>query len=715
MAVTLRRHSSLEAGIYLNIHNCDIEDRDEAIKILKNAFGEDNVIAISNFNSLQLKSLIKDISKLYNISFEEVNNVTSVMEDEARQPILDSVGNDQKLYVFDYDGAYKYSPTFKEFIDRHPNVAESVKVLFKQLKAIGRHAGGVIITENPEENMPIIRIRGVDQTPWGEGLTAKHLEPMGFVKYDFLGIATLRVIRRTIERILEKKGIECTSENVSDWYSKNLDPNILGQGDLKVFKSVYHEGKFCGTFQFAEPNAQKFCMEAKPTSVSDISVLTSIYRPGPLKGNADKKYIFLNNHPEEIDFYHPVIKEVLGESKGLLVYQEQFMLLANKLAGFSLVESDELRKLLVKPLTSLGEQMKLKRIEFGKKFVEGCITNGISPGRADTLWNEEILGFISYGFNKSHAVAYAYLSYQCAHLFYHYPEEWICSYLENDPNKDAAIAEVEALGYKLGKLDIISSGKQYSIKDNIVYPPFSSVKGIGDAAVEELLSIRSNWKKTNSSKDNFETFFWDTESVTLKNGNIRSKRSWKFTKFNKRALLALVRLEALWGLEIVPGLFQNHAHMFRVFEKYWGEKDKQKFDLIEACSDSEISIEDFSDSERVTAQAELLGTYDKNLLITEEIIDFLRDEGIMPLEDLSEDATKIWFILKDVTKSISQKSSKEYWNLTISDIVGKEQRLNYFFGEPKGGWKKNSVYWAELFKNKGWINVKRGSYLKGLE
>jgi DNA polymerase-3 subunit alpha len=691
--------------------DCDVEDRDATLDILRSHFGENNVIAISNFNSLQLKSLVKDISKLYQIPFEEVNLVTSTMEEEARQPILDSVGNDQKFYVFDFDGAYKYSPTFKNFIDKYPNVAESIKVLFKQLKAIGRHAGGVVITEDAESNMPIIRIRGVDQTPWGEGLTAKHLEPFGFIKYDFLGLSTLRVVRKCIERVLLKDGIDSTPQNVNKFYDENLHPNVLKQGKKEVFKSIYHEGRFCGTFQFAERNAQDFCKNAKPLSIKDIAAITSIYRPGPLKANADKKYVFLNDHPEEIQYDHPILEEVLGKSKGLLIYQEQFMLLANKLAGFTLVESDELRKLLVKPVTSLGEEMKVKRLLAGERFVAGCVKNGIEPERAKKLWEEEILGFISYGFNIAHAIAYAYLSYQCAHLFYHYPEEWICSYLENDPNTNAATAETESVGYKIGTLDILTSGKDYSIVDNIVYPPFSLVKGFGDVAATELIEKRQLWEKTEDGMKNFETFFWDITQTPMKGGKFKTKREWKFSKFNKRALDGLIRLEALNGLQLFPEPFRNHAHMRRALIDNWTHKDKQKFNLQEAAES--CSQADFTDSDRVQAQSELLGIYNKDLLIWPELIDYLRENDILPLSDLSESKNKIWFILKEVSKATTA-SGKPYFKLTICDLHGQDLKFNYFFFEPRGGWKVNSIYWAELFKKEGWINVSKGNFIHAI-
>lgn len=691
----------------------DIEDRDSAFEILKGHFGVDNVIAISNFNSMQLKSLVKDISKLYNVPFEEVNNVTSVMEKEAKQPILDSVGNDQKLYNFDFDGCYKFSPTFKNYIDKYPHVAETIKVLFKQNKSIGRHAGGIIITENPDEHMPIIRIRGVDQTPWGEGLTAKHLEPFGLIKYDFLGITTLRTIRSCIERILKKEGVEINSASVRQFFLKYLDPEEIGAGQKEVFEEIYHKGKFCGTFQFAERPAQAFCKEAKPENVNDLACITSIYRPGPLKSGADKKYVYLANNPDEIDFYHSVIEEVLGETRGLLVYQEQFMLLAHKLAGFTLTESDELRKLLVKPVTSLGEEMKKKRIEVGIKFVDGCIANGIDRDRAQTLWDDEILGFISYGFNKSHAVAYAYLSYQCAYLFYHYPDEWVCAYLEKDSDKEAAITEVEAAGYKIGRLDILASDKTYSVGDDkIIHPPLSSVKGIGDAAIDELIEIRKNWDAPSGATERFYDFFFETSATTLKNGKTKIKRDWKFSKFNKRGFGGLVKLEACAGLQLIPELFDNYAHMHRAFIEKWDRKDKQAFDIETLAGES--SKEDWSNSEKAGHQAELLGTYDKNLLVSPEVLDFLRDSDILPLSDLSSTPQSIWFILKKI-ETKTTKTEKEYFKLTIMDIEGTEKVLNYFNPGPREGWEERGLYYADLVEKSGWVNVRHGNFIKRLQ
>jgi len=378
----------------------DIELKDQSLDILKNHFGLNNVLAINNYNRLQLKSLIKDLSGLYGIPYQEVNEVTKVIENEARPSIMEEIGGDQKLYELTFEKAKEYSPTFNKFLELHPEVGTHVENLFKEIKAIGKHAGGVLVVPDAQSYVPVVRIRGTDQCPIPEGITAQQLKYFGLVKFDILGLSTLRIIRRCIEEVLKKdKGIASpTIDDMWKFYNENLHPDVINPADPLVFENVYHAGRFPSIFQFAERGVQSFCRKAKPNHVSDISAITSLWRPGPLKGEADKRYLAVQDW--EIKKEHPVIQDVLGATKGLLLYQEQFMLLANKLAGFTLDEADRLRKLLVKPATTLSNEMKEERIVIGEKFMSGCVTNGLTRNRAEMLWNNEIMGFISYGFNK---------------------------------------------------------------------------------------------------------------------------------------------------------------------------------------------------------------------------------------------------------------------------------------------------------------------------
>jgi DNA polymerase III alpha subunit len=179
----------------------DVEDRSLLLKILEENFGTENIVPISNYNTFKLKSLIRDISRFYGLPLDEVGEALKTADKDVLEATK-KVGDDKNLFVLTYDDAYNHSTPFREFIDRYPHIGESVKVLFRQNKSLGRHAGGVIISENIAERMPLIASRGEKQTPWVEGMNYKHLEMLGWVKYDLLGLETLRIIRRTIELII---------------------------------------------------------------------------------------------------------------------------------------------------------------------------------------------------------------------------------------------------------------------------------------------------------------------------------------------------------------------------------------------------------------------------------------------------------------------------------------------------------------------------------
>jgi len=182
----------------------DVADNDTLKHLLRQKFGDANVLPISNYNTLQLKSLLKDVSKFYGIPFDEVNLVTKGLEQEVMKATMKK-GDDKNVFVLTYDAAYEYAPRFRDFIDKHPHVGEHIKVLFKQNKSIGRHAGGVIIAEDIQRQMPVIKVRGESQTPWTEGLNFRHLQELGWIKFDLLGLKTLRIIDRAIRLIIKRQ------------------------------------------------------------------------------------------------------------------------------------------------------------------------------------------------------------------------------------------------------------------------------------------------------------------------------------------------------------------------------------------------------------------------------------------------------------------------------------------------------------------------------
>ena len=193
----------------------------------------------------------KTSPKLYEIPFTEVNTVTSVMMREATGPAKERHGVTAGVYVPTWEEVLEFSPTLRTYLARYPEVAARVAGLVGQVRSCSRHAGGLLVSENLNENMPLINSGGVRQSPWAEGQNVRHLEPLGFIKFDLLGLSTLKMIEGCIEHILKRKhGVEePTFEDVKRYYNEKLHPDVIDLNDQKVYKNVFHRGKFAGTFQ----------------------------------------------------------------------------------------------------------------------------------------------------------------------------------------------------------------------------------------------------------------------------------------------------------------------------------------------------------------------------------------------------------------------------------------------------------------------------------
>jgi len=199
-------HSFLNSGKSVVVHNTDVSDRDKVLDELRDFFGYENVVPISNFNLMKVKSLLKDLAKFYGVPYEEVNHATRTVEQSVRAATMKH-GDDKNLFVLTYEEALKYDKPFSDFIEKYPEVGKSMLVLFKQNRSLSRHAGGILVCDDLPNKMPLITSCGEPQTPWVEGVSSKHLEKIGnFLKLDILGLETLRLIERTIELIIKKQG-----------------------------------------------------------------------------------------------------------------------------------------------------------------------------------------------------------------------------------------------------------------------------------------------------------------------------------------------------------------------------------------------------------------------------------------------------------------------------------------------------------------------------
>ena len=231
--------------------------------------------------------------------------------------------------------------------------------------------------------------------------------------------------------------------------------------DKRVYKEIFHTGKWGGIFQFTESGAQSFCTRAKPNNIIDISAITSIYRPGPLAAGVNEQYVEAKESPQYIKYLSKEVEEITRETFGFLIFQEQIALIAHKLGkNLSLDEGNLLRKLLTKKGTGKND----KKTIIYQKFIQGCREKGIKESNSQRLW-ETFEYFSGYGFNKSHAVSYSLLSYQCAWLMTYYSSEWVAAFLDKEPEsrKEKAINVAKSFGFDIAPLDINKSGKVWEI------------------------------------------------------------------------------------------------------------------------------------------------------------------------------------------------------------------------------------------------------------
>jgi len=620
----------------------DVSDPMELKELLIKKWGENTVVPISNFNTLQLRSLIKDISKFYGIDFSEANKVTSVMIKEATPVAKKAHGITAGVYSPTFEEVKEYSESLKQFLKKYPHVATHVDRLYGQVRSVSRHAGGVVIADELNKHMPLINSGGVRQTPWSEGQNVRHLEPLGFIKFDILGLASLRMVEDCIKHILRRHhDVQDPSfEDVKKWYDENLDPNVLDLDNQTVYKNIFHKGKWGGIFQFTEGGAQTFCKKAKPTSIIDISAVTSIYRPGPLSAKVHVHYAKAKKNPKTVEYLHPLVKEVTKETHGFLIFQEQIALLAHKLGkDLTLDEGNMLRKLLTKKGTTGKTYEKKQKIY--KKFIEGCTEKGISQADSEKLW-KTFEYFSGYGFNKSHAVSYSILSYQCAHLLNYYPAEWLAAFLDKEPEgkKERAINIVRSLGYRVELPDINKSGMVWEIgEDNkTLIQPLTSIKGLGDKAVEQIIA--------NRPFNNIEELLFNENIV--------------YSKLNKRSLDVLVRSQAL------NCLMDNR---FAGLKHYWSavavDRPKKEKDLLENIDLYKLEG-DFSITEKIEYLVSLTGIFPFDMVINKKLIKKLEQHKIPPLGEFDPALKVAWFIPREIIKK-KTKHGKPYFIIRVID------------------------------------------------
>ena len=662
----------------------DVSNPMELKELLIEEWGDSTVVPISNYNTLQLRSLIKDISKFYDIPFTEANVVTGRMIQEATPIAKKKHGIKAGVYVPTFEEVMEYSESLKKILEKNPQIKTHVEALLGQVRSVSRHAGGVVVGEDLDKWMPLMNSGGVRQTPWSEGQNVRHLEPFGFIKFDILGLASLRMIEGAIRHILKRHhgNLEPTFEEVKDYYEEHLHPDKINLNDQDVYKNIFHKGKWAGVFQFTEKGAQDFCKRAKPRSIIDISAITSIYRPGPLSAKVDQSYVESKNNPGSVEYKHDVIKDVTKETYGYLIFQEQIALLAHRLGkNVSLDEGNALRKLLTKKGTGDHEK---KKTRIYKKFVEGCLSEGLSRGDADELW-QKFEYFSGYGFNKSHAVSYSILSYQCAYLLNYYPSEWMAAFLDKEPErrKEKAINIAKSFGFNIEKLNVNTSGTFWEISEDnqTLVQPLTSIKGLGNAAIEQILNNRP---------------FDKIDDILFKEGIVHRK-------LNKKVLDVLCRSGALDSLFDERFTGMKHLWSAAVADR---PKNAKKFaENIEAYKEEG----EFSTDEKIAYLSDLTGFFPMHLVLKEGTRTKLEEMYAPPISEYDPDLQLVWFIPREIIKR-KTKNGKDYWVLNVIDSNNIQTQVKCWGVRERDRVFINRPYLAKLDYDEQWGFSTRSIY-----
>ena len=654
----------------------DVSDAFGLKEILAKEWGETTVVPISNFNTLQLRSLIKDIGKFYDVPYPEVNAVTSRMVKEATPKAKAKHGIRAGVYVPTFEEVMEYSESLHMFLVKYPHIKTHVESLVGQVRSTSRHAGGVVIGEDLDKHMPLICSGGVMQTPWSEGMNVRHLEPLGFIKFDLLGLSTLEMIESAVAHVLRRHyDVENpTFQDIKGYYDKFLHPDKIDLNDSEVYKNIFHKGKFVGVFQFTNAGAQRLARRAKPENIIDISAITSIYRPGPLSAGVDKKYVKAKNNLDDVYYFNDVFEEVTSETAGFLIFQEQIALLAHKLGkDISLDEGNKLRKLLTKKGTGKGAQEKNKIRE---KFIEGCKEKKIAESTASDLW-QTFEYFSGYGFNKSHAVSYSILSFQCAWLLNYYPECWIAAFLDKEPEsrKEAAISLAQKSGFKIETVDVNTSTAQWEIAEDgkTLIQPLSSIKGLGDKAIEQIIN--------NRPFNNVEDLLFNEDIV--------------YSKLNKKALDVLCRAEALTS--VIDDRFTGSKHFWMACIQDKPKSTKRLLENIELYSPEG----EFTKEEKIDFVSSLTGIFPFDLVMSEQVRDSIERHLVPPIGKWDRRLGVAWFVPREVLVK-KTKNGKPYWIVKVIDETSTVTSIKCWGVKDTDSIHINRPYAAKLDFSEDW-------------
>jgi DNA polymerase III subunit alpha len=540
--------------------------RGEVIDYVTRKYGRDNVAQIITFGTMAAKAAIKDVGRAMDIPYAEVDRIAKMVPAQLNITIAKALQDSPPLQQ-----AYENEKQIRDLID-------TALKLEGLVRNSGVHAAGVVISPRP-----LIELVPLHRTKNDEIVTAfdmKAIEKMGLLKMDFLGLTTLTILDDALKLIEQTRGERIKLQN-------------LPLEDKETYAQVFHKGLTSGVFQFESHGMRDVLRRYQPNSIEDLTALNALYRPGPIQGGMIDDFIDRKHGRKKIEFELPELQEILAETLGVIVYQEQVMQIANRLAGYSLGEADLLRRAMGK---KIAEEMAAQR----ERFVSGAVQRGFPQKKIEKIF-DLMEQFAGYGFNKSHSAAYALLAYHTAYLKTHYPVEFMAALLTsltgNTDDVVKYINECRDMGIAVEAPDINVSDANFTPHGPAIRFGLAAVKNVGQNAIESIVAARKELGR-------FESIFQFCEKVDLRLLNKRVLesliKSGAMDSLGRRSQLMHVLDRAIERAQKAQRDAESGQHgLFGVFHEESTQVPKEELP----------NIPDWDEHQRLAAEKEILGFF----------------------------------------------------------------------------------------------------------
>jgi DNA polymerase-3 subunit alpha len=613
----------------------DEDGRDSVLKYVVNKYGHDKVAHIITFGSMAAKMAIRDVARVQKLPLPDADRLAKLVPERPGITLKD---------------AYNEVPELgRERESSNKLIAQTLKyaeVLEGSVRQTGVHACGIIIGKDSLDNyIPLCTAKDTDL--YATQYDGSHVESVGLLKMDFLGLKTLSIIKDAIDNIKKSKGVD-------------IDIDNLPLDDKKTFE-LFSNGETTGIFQFESTGMKRYLRDLEPNRLEDLIAMNALYRPGPME--YIPKFIRRKHGVEKIDYQLPQMEKYLNDTYGITVYQEQVMQLSQELAGFTKGEADSLRKAMGKKKRSIMDEMKLK-------FQEGCKKNGHDETIANKIWSDWE-AFAQYAFNKSHSTCYALIAYQTGYLKANYPAEYMAAVLSRNINDIKKITtfmdETRRMGMEVLGPDVNESNLKFTVnKDGNVRFGLGGIKGVGESAVLQLIEER---EKNGLYKDIYDL----TERVNLNSLNKKNLEAMAvagtFDCFPEIIRAQYFSLDTK-GSSFIESLIRygNNAKTLKNSSQHSLFGDSGGFDMIKP---EPTPCPDWPKLEKLNREKEVIGIY----LSSHPLDDFKLEISTFTTATLADLQNLRDYLERDVvvagmvteTRNGIGKNGKPYGSFTLQD------------------------------------------------